>query len=75
MQKIKHTLRDERGDIAFFACFFILGAVMLISFLLLYASVQINCINIRKEILTAAGAVWATVYRTAIGTAETKASA
>ena len=34
--------------ITFFACFFVVGIVMLISFLLLYASIRITCINIRN---------------------------
>ena len=42
------ALRGDRGDITFYTCFFVMGAVMLIAFLLLYASVQINSINIRK---------------------------
>jgi hypothetical protein len=48
MRKLRQTLRGERGDITFFTCIFVVSTVMLISFLLLYASVQINCINIRN---------------------------
>ena len=46
--RLRRSLRNERGEITFFACFFVVGVVMLISFLLLYASIRINCINIRK---------------------------
>lgn len=46
--RLKRPLRNERGEITFFACFFVVGVVMLISFLLLYASIRINCINIRN---------------------------
>ena len=46
--QLYRPLRNERGEIAFFACFFVIGVVMLISFLLLYASVRITCINIRN---------------------------
>ena len=45
---LRRPLRNERGEITFFACFFVVGVVMLISFLLLYASVRITCINIRN---------------------------
>ena len=46
--QLHRPLRNERGEITFFACFFVVGVVMLISFLLLYASVRITCINIRN---------------------------
>ena len=36
--RLKQPLRNERGEITFFACFFVVGIVMLISFLLLYGS-------------------------------------
>ena len=39
--QLKQLLRNERGEITFFACFFVVGIVMLISFLLLYASIRI----------------------------------
>ena len=35
--RLKQPLRNERGEITFFACFFVVGIVMLISFLLLYS--------------------------------------
>ena len=38
--RLKQPLRNERGEITFFACFFVVGIVMLISFLLLYASIR-----------------------------------
>lgn len=34
--QLHRPLRNERGEITFFACFFVVGVVMLISFLLLY---------------------------------------
>lgn len=40
--RLKQPLRNERGEITFFACFFVVGIVMLISFLLLYASINLN---------------------------------
>ena len=46
--QLKQLLRNERGEITFFACFFVVGIVMLLSFLLLYASIRITCINIRN---------------------------
>ena len=39
--RLKQPLRNERGEITFFACFFVVGIVMLISFLLLYASMSL----------------------------------
>ena len=41
-------IKNERGDMSFFSIFIILAINMLLSFVLLYASVQINCINIRN---------------------------
>ena len=34
--RLKQSLRNERGEITFFACFFVVGIVMLISFLLIF---------------------------------------
>ena len=39
--RLKQPLRNERGEITFFACFFVVGIVMLISFLLLYTALTI----------------------------------
>ena len=44
----RNPLGNDRGDISIFTCFFVVGIVMLISFLLLYASIRITCINIRN---------------------------
>ena len=44
----KKAIRNERGDMSFFTTFVILAIIMLMSFLLLFASVKINCINIRN---------------------------
>jgi len=48
LNTLSKKTQDEKGDVAIYTCFFIVGVVMLISFLLLYASVQINCLNIRN---------------------------
>ena len=45
---MKSRIKNERGDMSFFSIFIILAINMLLSFVLLYASVQINCINIRN---------------------------
>ena len=37
LSRLRRPLRNERGEITFFAGFFVVGVVMLISFLLLYA--------------------------------------
>ena len=65
--RLKQPLRNERGEIAFFACCFVVGVVMLISFLLLYASIRITCINIRNgakmELKNLSGTINADTYR------------
>ena len=65
--RLKQSLRNERGEITFFACFFVVGIVMLISFLLLYASIRITCINIRNgakmELNNLSGTIYADTYR------------
>lgn len=67
MNKIKKALRSDKGDITFYTCFFVVGIVMLIAFLLLYASVQINCINIRNgakmELNNLTASIYADTYR------------
>ena len=45
--RLKQSMRKERGEITFFACLFVVCIVMLISLLLLNASIRIPCINIR----------------------------
>ena len=64
--RLKQPLRNERGEITFFACFFVVGIVMLISFLLLYASIRITCINIRNgakmELNNLSGTIYADTY-------------
>ncbi|HBA50754.1 MAG TPA: hypothetical protein DCZ91_23745 [Lachnospiraceae bacterium] len=49
--KTAGILRNQKGDISIYTCFFIVGAVMLVSFLLLYASIRITCINISGSCL------------------------
>lgn len=44
----KKIIPDERGDISLFTVFVILAINMLLAFVLLFASVKINCINIRN---------------------------
>ena len=41
-RKYRGRVWNERGEIAIYSCFFVVGIVMLISFLLLYASVRIT---------------------------------
>lgn len=65
--QIKELWRSERGDISIFSCFFVMGVVILVSFLLLYASVRINCINIRNgakmELNNLSATIYADTYR------------
>ena len=44
----KNLLKNERGELSYFSVFVIPAVNMLLSFLLLFASVKINCINIRN---------------------------
>ncbi len=67
VRKISGVLRNEQGDMTVYTCFFILITVMLVSYLLLYASVQITCINIRNgaklELNNLSGSIYADTYR------------
>ena len=64
---IRTVYKNERGDMTVFTCFFILITVMLVSFMLLYASVQITCINIRNgakmELNNLSATIYADTYR------------
>lgn len=65
--RFKRALRNEKGDITIYTCFLVAGVVMLISFLLLYASVQINAINIRNgakmELNNLTASIYADTFR------------
>lgn len=41
-------IQNERGDLSYFTIFVVLAINMLLAFMLLFASVKINCINIRN---------------------------
>ncbi|MCC8026611.1 MAG: hypothetical protein LIP16_15095 [Clostridium sp.] len=60
-------MRYDKGDISIFACFFVTGVIMLVSFLMLYASVRITCINIRNgakmELNNLSASIYADTYR------------
>lgn len=66
-QRIKQKLQNERGEITIFACFFVTGVIILVSFLLLYASIRITCINIRNgakmELNNLSASIYADTYR------------
>ena len=59
---MKSRIKSERGDMSFFSIFIILAINMLLSFVLLYASVQINCINIRNAAKMELNNVSARIY-------------
>ena len=63
----RNPLRNDRGDISIFTCFFVVGIVMLVAFLLLYASIRITCINIRNgakmELNNLSASIYADTYR------------
>lgn len=68
LRKHIHSLmRNDKGDISIFACFFITSVIMLVSFLMLYASVRITCINIRNgakmELNNLSASIYADTYR------------
>ncbi|WP_313529212.1 hypothetical protein [Anaerotignum sp.] len=64
---MKKFISNDRGEISIFACFFVTGIIILVSFLLLYASVRINCINIRNgikmELNNLSASIYADTYR------------
>ena len=64
---VRKRLGNDRGDISIFTCFFVVGVVMLISFLLTYASIRITCINIRNgakmELNNLSASIYADTFR------------
>lgn len=58
----KNLLKNERGELSYFSVFVILSVNMLLSFLLLFASVKINCINIRNAAKMELNNVSARIY-------------
>lgn len=58
----KNILKDERGDLSYFTIFVVLAINMLLSFMLLFASVKINCINIRNAAKMELNNVSARIY-------------
>lgn len=58
----KKFLRNERGDLSYFTIFVILAVNMLLAFVLLFASVKINCINIRNAAKMELNNVSARIY-------------
>ena len=58
----RNILKNERGDMSFFTIFVILAINMLLTFVLLYASIQINCINIRNAAKMELNNVSARIY-------------
>jgi len=65
--KIKGNMRGDKGEITIYTAIFVLFVIMLVAFLLLYASVQINCINIRNgakmELNNLTAGIYADTYR------------
>lgn len=58
----KNLLKNKRGELSYFSVFVILAVNMLLSFLLLFASVKINCINIRNAAKMELNNVSARIY-------------
>ena len=65
--RIKKLLVNDHGDMSIYTCFLVMGVVILVSFLLLYASVKITCINIRNgakmELNNLSASIYADTYR------------
>lgn len=55
-------IRDERGDLSYFTVFVILGVNMVLAFVLLFATVKINSINIRNAAKMELNNVSARIY-------------
>ena len=58
----RKILQNERGELSFLTIFIILAVNMLLAFLLLFASVKINCINIRNAAKMELNNVSARIY-------------
>lgn len=58
----KKLLKNERGDLSFLSIFIILAVNMILAFVLLFASVKINCINIRNAAKMELNNVSARIY-------------
>lgn len=58
----KKILKNERGDMSFFTVFVILAINMILAFVLLFASVKINCMNIRNAAKMELNNVSARIY-------------
>lgn len=58
----KNLLKNERRELSYFSVFVIPAVNMLLSFLLLFASVKINCINIRNAAKMELNNVSARIY-------------
>lgn len=60
--KRNRILKNERGDISYYTIFVIVAVNMVLGFLLLYASVKINCMNIRNAAKMELNNVSARIY-------------
>ena len=58
----KKYIANERGDLSYFSLFVIIAINMLLAFMLLFASVKINCINIRNAAKMELNNVSARIY-------------
>lgn len=59
---LKRLWKDEHGDLSFFTIFIILAINMILAFVLLFASIRINCINIRNTAKMELNNVSARIY-------------
>ena len=58
----RNIIHNERGDLSFLSIFIILAVNMLLAFVLLFASVKINCINIHNAAKMELNNVSARIY-------------
>jgi len=55
-------IRNEKGDLSYFSIFVILAVNMILAFVLLFASIKINCINIQNAAKMELNNVSARIY-------------
>jgi len=60
---VNKLLKNEGGNVTFTTVFIIVALVMLLSFLLLFASVKINCINIKNGVKMELNNLTASIYK------------
>lgn len=67
LRGIRRKTGNEKGEMTLMACVLVVAVIMIVAFLLLYASVRITCINIRNgakmELNNLSASIYADTYR------------